>query len=522
MHCVVTSPPYWGLRAYGTDPQVWGGDEGCQHDWRDSFLSRGLSGGDGTASTLTKKSRETIISQHATQVVPKQQQSFCKHCNAWRGELGSEPTIELFLSNLVGVFADVRRVMRDDATLFVNLGDSYANDTKWGGESSSKNTHSNAGGYQGQRLKRNSNLKPGDLCNVPHRFAEAMRADGWLWRQTLVWAKGISGEIRRGSVMPESVSGTRWERCKVKTGRKPVEWGATPKGWDVGAGAHDSMGKGNYRKEGEREATVAVFEPCPGCKKCEANDGYVLRRGSGRNTTSHEYIFLFAKASGYFWDQEAVKEVAKYGRCGWTANAYGRQQEASPSDARSNKKGSHSNGNIPDEGGNPRSVLHWSPFAFPEAHFATFTPQLPTFTIKAGTSERGVCAKCGAPWARVVDTTPMEIKRSDRREHLGNGVPGQRTAASGTMTKPATSKTVGWRSTCTCGAETIPATVLDPFGGACTTIIAALSLDRRGIAIELNPEYAEMAEKRIKTRGKQGQPKQVKSVVGQKTLELSE
>jgi hypothetical protein len=92
----------------------------------------------------------------------------------------------------------------------------------------------------------------------------------------------------------------------------------------------------------------------------------------------------------------------------------------------------------------------------------------------------------------VVERTPMEIRRSE----WGNGA-GTRTAASGTMTKAPTSETTGWQPSCSCDAGVVPCVVLDPFLGSGTTLLVADQLGRDGVGIELSPEYARMAEKRI-------------------------
>jgi site-specific DNA-methyltransferase (adenine-specific) len=137
------------------------------------------------------------------------------------GQLGLEPTMQEYIEKLVLGFREVRRVLRSDGTLWLNLGDSYSNDTKWGGKSGGKNYTSAAGGYQGQRVRRNKdcdpkrgpaapgqpmyqgchNLKPKDLCMIPARVALALQADGWYLRQDIIWAKP--------NPMPESVT----DRC---------------------------------------------------------------------------------------------------------------------------------------------------------------------------------------------------------------------------------------------------------------------------------------------------------------------
>ena len=137
------------------------------------------------------------------------------------------------------------------------------------------------------------------------------------------------------------------------------------------------------------------------------------------------------------------------------------------------------------------------PSPYPEAHFATFPPEVPRRAILAGTSERGVCAHCGAPWARVVEresrpNTCLGVVREDGgRPHRnpGGGV--------GTDARKAYAR--GWRATCRCAAEApIAATVLDPFLGAGTTALVADRLGRDCIGIELSADYAAMAEGRVR------------------------
>lgn len=115
------------------------------------------------------------------------------------GQLGLEKTPEEFIGKLVAVFREVRRVLKDDGTCWVNLGDSYANDAKWGGKSGCKNITSCIGGYS--REKKLTNLKPKDLVGIPWRFAFAAQADGWYLRQDIIWHKP--------NPMPESVT----DRC---------------------------------------------------------------------------------------------------------------------------------------------------------------------------------------------------------------------------------------------------------------------------------------------------------------------
>jgi len=131
--CIVTSPPYWGLRDYGND-----------------------------------------------------------------GQLGLEATPEEYVANLVGVFRELRRVLKPSGTAWLNLGDSYANDTKWGGSSGGKHRLALHGQTGIGRLKVSTGLKSKDLVGIPWRVAFALQADGWWLRSDIIWSKP--------NPMPESVT----------------------------------------------------------------------------------------------------------------------------------------------------------------------------------------------------------------------------------------------------------------------------------------------------------------------------
>lgn len=115
VQCCVTSPPYWGLRSYGTEPVVWGGDPNCDHSWLDAD-GPSMSGGAGEASAKNRTNQGAYFD--------KQMSGVCD-CGAWRGELGLEPTPEMYVDHVVQVFRELKRVLRNDGTLWLNLGDSY-------------------------------------------------------------------------------------------------------------------------------------------------------------------------------------------------------------------------------------------------------------------------------------------------------------------------------------------------------------------------------------------------------------
>ena len=126
VHMCCTSPPYFGLRSYNTEPQVWGGATDCEHEWEDATVHdrRHLP------ETAPTEKQATNAGSHQRGIKPG---DFCIRCGAWRGSLGLEPTVDLYVEHMVEVFREVRRVLRPDGTLWLNLGDSYAG--SWGAQS---------------------------------------------------------------------------------------------------------------------------------------------------------------------------------------------------------------------------------------------------------------------------------------------------------------------------------------------------------------------------------------------------
>lgn len=184
VQCVVTSPPYWGLRDYGT-AQWDGGDESCDHA-RDATPHTGLAvARDRTRGTEFKDGpRGEAGSREAKQ--PQLYRDVCGKCGARRidNQIGLEPTPDEFVAEMVGVFAGVRRVLADDGVCWLNLGDSYTS-AGGGGEARmvelgrpSEGTF-RAGivehGRSGKRPYQDIGLKPKDLIGIPWRVAFALQ-----------------------------------------------------------------------------------------------------------------------------------------------------------------------------------------------------------------------------------------------------------------------------------------------------------------------------------------------------------
>ncbi len=191
VQCVVTSPPYWGLRDYGT--ALWeGGDATCDHKNLASV----------PMGTMDSHSPD----QPSRQGMLKPYRDVCGKCGARRidRQLGLEPTPGEYVDKLVAVFREVRRALKDDGTVWLNLGDSYA-----GPKGNNRGDGAGGGQHRGEQvfgeaiggMKVPVGLKPKDLCGVPWRVAFALQADGWYLRQDIIWNKN--------NPMPESVT----DRC---------------------------------------------------------------------------------------------------------------------------------------------------------------------------------------------------------------------------------------------------------------------------------------------------------------------
>jgi hypothetical protein len=218
-----------------------------------------------------------------------------------------------------------------------------------------------------------------------------------------------------------------------------------------------------------------------------------------RPTKAHEYLFLLAKSERYFYDAESIKEQG-------TGRASGRigEDKAGSGPGFEIRGGFSKIGDVEWHARNRRSVWTIATEPYPEAHFATFPPDLVKPCVLAGTSERGACAQCGAPWERVVEVTsaPKNVNGRDPKKRCAivdrerdSKLSGQEFVAWKALNP---NRTTGWRPTCACNAATVPCVVLDPFAGAGTALYVAKELGRKTIGIELNQAYVALAAERLR------------------------
>ncbi len=217
-----------------------------------------------------------------------------------------------------------------------------------------------------------------------------------------------------------------------------------------------------------------------------------------RPTSAWEHIWLLSKSRKYYYDADAVREKTgnelsweQYNslpKIDWmnidgNARDMGRNQ---PKRSKSSYSGTH------PAGRNLRNVWHIATQPTPFAHFATYPEKLVEPCIKAGTSARGACPVCGAPWKRVVERIAHETNDTEalaQRKRNDGAQSGGITNVTLGVTDKVERTTTGWQPTCEHDTEPVPCTVLDPFHGSGTTGVVALRLGRAYIGVDISQEY---------------------------------
>ena len=246
------------------------------------------------------------------------------------------------------------------------------------------------------------------------------------------------------------------------------------------------------------------------------NDGWIVRSDiiwhklnpmpesvTDRPTSAHETIWMFAKGPRYFWDGEAVKEEAFAFRPEGREFGHNRNMATGANDRTTGNERRIDAPKWTDKSTrNLRNVWSVASYPFPGAHFATMPPDIVERCIKAGSSERGCCPACGAPWVRVVGRDAKLVAYADVKydskdprfaTHRCLGARYEKQMAEHPI------KTLGWQPSCKCpSVGPIPSRILDPFAGAGTTGLVADRLGRDATLIDLNTSYIDMAVNRIR------------------------
>lgn len=438
VHCCVTSPPYWGLREYGT--ATWeGGSWSCDHVVGEIRTGLGLA-------ALGERYRGGGKKQ--SEPKPMFAKGECPKCGALRidRQIGLEQSPEEYVAEIVAVFREVRRVLRDDGVLWLNLGDAYASQGgAHGGRVDNqkgvgaKRVHGEGAGDQTARTAP-SGLKLKDLIGLPWMVAFALRADGWWLRQDNIWSKR--------NCMPESV------RDRTTRAHEMV-FMLTKSGASTFWAHRDQAGVREEPRPDYRWVHKITRE--------ETADRPVGWPEAGKDIWRRINLWT---GWDYFYDAVAIEEEG---------DIPAGTRAAKGAAARSDLK--HVNGRPPEYyeytgKRNKRSVWHVATQPFAEAHFATMPPAIVETCILAGSSERGCCPACGAPWVRQTEKAVSLESGSGKSGRKPNGKwAGGEQTDSGTydirMGPVVTTSTIGWLPSCACEVYWCErcALVVDPMNG---------------------------------------------------------
>jgi len=453
VRCCVTSPPYWGLRDYGT--ATWeGGDSECSHIERRQPQSLAALA-DRMAPRVNPRNPNR---QDDDQINAQQYRNICGKCGARRvdSQLGLEKTPGEYVARMVEVFREVKRILTDDGTLFLNIGDSYASSAM--DVQRVRTDRGQARTCEGQVPQVLSPLRKEGVVGDTQRSGKgevagvvsgecngAECADGHAAQDSPVTGGGGTGRevpvLRRdgASVLDAGSRSERWPQ-RPETGEAPPDGasggGRLPTGslpdplLELQRGESD----GGLSPYGRLKPKDLVGIPWMLAFALRA-DGWYLRSDiiwakpnpmpesvTDRPTKAHEYLFLLAKSQRYYYDAAAIAEPGLTLRERIRPNGIGNDENKAAPLGFDNSCGA-------DGTRNRRTVWTIPTQPFAEAHFAVMPEALVEPCILAGSA------------------------------------PGD--------------------------------TVLDPFAGSGTVGVVALRYGRRFLGCELNAEYVTMARRRV-------------------------
>jgi DNA modification methylase len=422
VNLIFTSPPYFGLRSYKTSRWV-GGDPFCEH----------VKNPNATKKMGNPEFIKNRPSREATKMKGYYYEDVCEKCGAVRvdEQIGLEDSIEEYVQSIVEISRELWRVLRDDGIYYLNIADSYA-----GGKG-----QSGSGGADRQRERHNK----GESINTDYQTLGGKKQTRPTDNRAM---------LRNAGIKPKDL-------CMIPA---RVALALQADGWYV-----------------RRDIVWAK-----GCSGNYMGGSTMPESTKDRPTSSHEYIYMFTKSAKYYYDYYGQLEDALYDGRNDTefkgSEKYSLEAVQTVSRAGGERWPNQVNG---ERKRNRRSVWVYNPGNYKGSHYAAFPMDIVEPAILAGCPPK-VCAKCGAPWERVV-----ESKASTPGQNIGYN------ARTGTRNDgdraghwvDGKSETIGWRPTCDCNADTRPGIVLDPFIGSGTTAMVARKHGCKAIGLDLSFEY---------------------------------
>ena len=418
------------MRDYRIKPSIWDGNPLCRHEFNSEIIKHdNLRFRCGNNTIVGNYKNPKIYSDKNVENI------FCSKCGAWKGQLGLEPDFELYIKHLCNIFDEIKRVLKNTGTCWVNLGDTYSGSCQGAGKNllnrlSSKKIE-NLGSIQNYVLKYGHTLtkKPPSaktsipaksLCLIPYRFAIEMVDRGWILRNIIVWHKP--------NCMPQSVKDRFtvdfetvffFTKCKKYFFEQQFEEYTSP----LNRWGGDSL-KAKRKSEWDNATNHNLYRD----RKMRPN-----LQGRNKRCVWKIPTKPFKGAHFAVYPEKLVEPMIKAGCPEYVCKNCGKPREK----------------------------------------------------IFKGTSSHAFNI-------RVRDVKKGRIKYIDRmasRKEIQNYEEGKTHAGEGR-------KFIGWTD-CGCNAGWRPGIVLDPFCGSGTSCVVAKKLGRDFIGIDINPEYIKIAEARL-------------------------
>jgi hypothetical protein len=393
---------------------------------------------------------------------------------AMRCCLGIEDTIEAYVGHLVLIGREIRRVLHDTGTFWLNISDSYSTSPRGNKPGDfSKSSLTNPWRQDEVNREKFDKTKCGipalNLLGVPWRVAFALQADGFFLRSAPPW-------IKPGNAMPESVTS------------RPTT-------------AHESLfllaktSDYYFDMDNIRRGLVSADRI--------GEDGFF--RGNRRSRNDVDDV----RINGHRDDRESMNRANPAGRNLRTSDFFldSLDDAIAHHEARAAelRRARDSGGMVAGDDGDSAAVLI-NPESYRGSHYAVMPSRLASILVKCSTSEAGCCSKCGGPFVRVVEqgelkplpTSGFYTTRTDSyaKGPMDRGGKHQRLAGSQMCYRER--HHLGWRPSCTCPDPTTRRpVVLDPFAGSGTTAVVSLALGRDCVCLDASAEYLAMARHRL-------------------------